>query len=329
MTKQTTTELPATETDNYRPPKQLEWWQTAQLEKQGCSADNWELVTFSPDVDLRLVRNVHFGGNVIVEGGARLRNVPGGIHNCRIGKDAIVENVARIEFEEEAPCGVGISIAALDETGSRPVKAYPGLSSQIATLMARVPNWLESRLSPSIQEFLDAKIPPHEIGNKAVVRDCGILRNVSVGREVKIEGALRLVNGCILNNAAPGRGMAYVGSGVDAENFIIEDAKADSGVILRNCYLGQGVEIEKGFTAHDSLFFANCSFENGEACAVLAGPYTVSMHKASLLIGCQTSFMNAGSATNQSNHMYKLGPVHWGVLERGAVSYTHMTLPPT
>ena len=50
---------------------------------------------------------------------------------------------------------------------------------------------------------------------------------------------------------------------------------------------------------------------------MFAGPYTVSMHKSSLLIGCQTSFMNAGSGTNQSNHMYKLGPVHWGILERG------------
>ena len=92
---------------------------------------------------------------------------------------------------------------------------------------------------------------------------------------------------------------------------------ADSGVIIRNCYIGQGAVVEKGFSAHDSLFFANCSLENGEACALFAGPYTVSMHKSSLLIGCQTSFMNAGSGTNQSNHMYKLGPVHWGILERG------------
>lgn len=57
--------------------------------------------------------------------------------------------------------------------------------------------------------------------------------------------------------------------------------------------------------------------ENGEACALFAGPYTVSMHKSTLLIGCQTSFMNAGSGTNQSNHMYKMGPVHWGIMERG------------
>ncbi|MDE6771729.1 MAG: DUF4954 family protein, partial [Muribaculaceae bacterium] len=239
------------------------------------------------------------------------------ICNCRVGKGALIENVARIEFEPEAPCGVGISISALDETGSRPVVAYPGLSSQTATLMARVPSWLEHQLSTSMQDFLDSKSVAHEIGDNAVIRDCGRLLNVSVGHGVTIEGARSLVNGAVVNNSQGGKPLAYIGAGVDAENFIIEDARVGSGAILRNCYVGQGAEIEKGFTAHDSLFFANCSFENGEACAVLAGPYSVSMHKASLMIGCQTSFMNAGSATNQSNHMYKLGPVHWGVLERG------------
>ena len=28
--------------------------------------------------------------------------------------------------------------------------------------------------------------------------------------------------------------------------------------------------------------------------------------------------MNAGSGSNQSNHLYKLGPIHQGVIERGA-----------
>lgn len=298
-------------------PARLEWWQTQQLEHQGCSADNWDSVLVAPDVHIEKIRNVRFGGRVIVESGAIVRDVPGGIINCHIGKNAIVENVARIEFEPEAPCGVGILISALDETGSRPVVAYPGISSQIATLMARVPSWLENNLKPSLQDFIDSKAVSHEIGEGAIVRDCGVMLNVSVGHHTRIEGAEYLKNGALINNAAPGRELAYIGHGVNAENFIIEDGRVDSGAIIRNCYIGQGAEIEKGFSAHDSLFFSNCSFENGEACAVLAGPYTVSMHKASLLIGCQTSFMNAGSATNQSNHMYKLGPVHWGLLERG------------
>lgn len=302
---------------DYAKPCHMEWWMVSRLEKQGCSADNWDLVSISPDTDLRRISNVHFGGPVSIEGGATVRNIPGRIYGCHIGRNAVVENVDRIEFEPEAPCGVGISISVLDETGSRPVIAYPGISSQVATIMARVPAWLEHHAEPSMQEFLDSRAVAHEIGDNAIVRDCGRLLNVSVGNGVIVEGARSLINGAIINNAAPGREFAYVGSGVDAENFIIEDGKVSDGCIVRNCYVGQGAELKKGFTAHDSLFFANCSFENGEACALLAGPYSVSMHKASLMIGCQTSFMNAGSATNQSNHMYKLGPVHWGVLERG------------
>jgi len=57
--------------------------------------------------------------------------------------------------------------------------------------------------------------------------------------------------------------------------------------------------------------------ENGEACASFAGPYTVSMHKSTLLVGGMFSFCNFGSGTNQSNHFYKLGPMHSGVCERG------------
>ena len=58
--------------------------------------------------------------------------------------------------------------------------------------------------------------------------------------------------------------------------------------------------------------------ENGEACAIFAGPFTVTHHKSTLLIAGMFSFMNAGSGSNQSNHMYKLGPIHQGALERGA-----------
>ena len=41
-------------------------------------------------------------------------------------------------------------------------------------------------------------------------------------------------------------------------------------------------------------------------------------HKSTLLIAGMFSFLNAGSGSNQSNHMYKLGPIHQGIAERGA-----------
>ena len=316
------------------------WWHIQQLENQGCTATDWKEVTIEEGTDLTLLRNVDFIGknhvgildrnrwpgsmikNVTAEdcrfgNGVRIVNVSGILKNADIGDEAVIENVGRIEFEPEATCGIGLQVSVLDETGSRPVVLYPGLTSQSAAIMAREPRLSEERIIPQVMTYCDERPARGSIGEKAEIKDCGTLFNVSVDREVKILGARRLANGSIINNAAPGRALAFVGSGVDADGFVIEDGIVDSGVLLRNVYVGQGAQLEKGFTAHDSLFFANCSMENGEACALFAGPYTVSMHKGSLLIGCQTSFMNAGSSTNQSNHMYKLGPVHWGVLERG------------
>jgi hypothetical protein len=66
------------------------------------------------------------------------------------------------------------------------------------------------------------------------------------------------------------------------------------------------------------LFFANCQGFHGEACSIFGGPYTVTHHKSTLLIAGMFSFCNAGSGSNQSNHMYKLGPIHHGIVERGS-----------
>jgi len=70
---------------------------------------------------------------------------------------------------------------------------------------------------------------------------------------------------------------------------------------------------------------------NGEACAAFCGPFTASHHKSSLLIGGMFSFYNAGSATNFSNHAYKMGPMHWGILERGSktASGAYLLMPAT
>ncbi len=341
------------------------------LERQGCFADDWSAVEISEDTDLRKIRNVYFRGPVTIGANTEIINVPGGLANVRIGDNVRIVNVASIENTADATYGVGTEIAVLDETGTRPVKIYPGISAQIAAIAARMPEYAAETLSPLIDNHIHNLPDLPEIGDGAEILNCGPLSDIRVWPEVKLEGASRLHNGSIVNNqesrtksqeprvkdqesrtkdqesrtkdqesrvkdqesrtksqeprvkdqesgvTGQAASLAYVGPGVDAENFIIEDAMVSGGALLRNTYVGQGCVIDKGFTAHDSLFFSNCSMENGEACAVLAGPYTVSMHKSSLLIGCQTGFMNAGSGTNMSNHMYKLGPKHWGVLERG------------
>ncbi len=311
------------------------------LQSQGCSATDWTKIEIAAGSDLSLIRDVDFRGHVKIGRVAATANPFCGIRNAliidceigdypairnigtmlqgtRIGSNVTIVNTGRITTEEEASCGIGIPVAVLDETGSRPVYIYPGLSAQTAALMTMHPRWAEEELLPMLQDRRDNRPWKLDIEDGARIFDTKSIINVHIGKEVTIEGTSSLVNGCVLNNAPTGSCLTYVGSDVDAEGFIIEDGKVASGTLLRNVYVGQGATLEKGFTAHDSIFFANCTMENGEACALFAGPYTVSMHKSTLLIAMRTSFMNAGSGTNFSNHMYKLGPVHWGLLERGA-----------
>ncbi|MDE6271879.1 MAG: DUF4954 family protein [Muribaculaceae bacterium] len=327
--------------DSHKYPS-LSATQISKLENQGCSANDWNLIHIHPDTDISLIRNVEFEGEVSIGllshdrypnsalrnslianssigDGARIRYVVGGVHNAQVGDEVTIENCDRIEFTPGSACGVGTRVAVLDETGSREVIIYPGLSAQVAMLMARAKRSAAEEIYHAIDRLIDNGdiACPHSIGDRSKLLNCGPIRDVSIGHDITIESVRTLSNGAVINNAPNGKGFTSVGPGVDADGFIIEDGVANSGALLRNVYVGQGAILEKGFTAHDSLFFANCSMENGEACAVFAGPYSVSMHKGTLLIGCQTSFLNAGSSTNQSNHMYKLGPIHWGVLERG------------
>lgn len=304
------------------------------LEQRGCTADDWNLVTIQDDTDLKRLRDVDFAGRVsigrlkapdaisrariedcTIADDVTIRNIGRRLYGCRIGRGVRIENVGAVEFDSEATCGSGVEVSSLDETGSRPVIIYPGLSAQLAALQARMPEWAHEKKEIFIRTAAARRLTG--IGEEAIITDCGTLRNVYIGPRIRIEGADRLLNGAVINNAIRGKEFAAVGHGVHAENFIIEDGRVDGASFIHNCYVGQGAEIDKGFTAHDSLFFANCTCENGESCAILAGPYSVSVHKSTLLIATETSFANAGSATNQSNHMYKMGPIHWGLMERG------------
>ncbi len=103
------------------------------------------------------------------------------------------------------------------------------------------------------------------------------------------------------------------------EHFIVcSGSIVTESTLIDKCFIGQGCVLGKHYSAENSLFFANCAGYHGEACSIFAGPYTVTHHKSTLLIAGIFSFMNAGSGSNQSNHMYKLGPIHQGIMERGS-----------
>jgi hypothetical protein len=319
-----------------------------QLIRQGVSAEDWQQVEVAPDIKIKYVRNVRLSGHIRLGAFDKSFEMPGGIckhsgvyyatlhnvtigNNCcieniknyianyEIGDDTFIENVDIILVDKPTAFGNGAEAAVLNETGGREVTFYNQLSAHEAYIeaMYRHRPMLIERLKGMAADYARAHTSDAgRIGSHVTIVDSGYIKNVMVGDYCKIEGSGRLKNGSINSNAeAP----VHIGYGVVCDDFIISSgSQVEDGTMLSRCFVGQSCKLGHTYSASDSLFFSNCQGENGEACAIFAGPFTVTHHKSTLLIAGMFSFMNAGSGSNQSNHMYKLGPIHQGIMERGA-----------
>ena len=319
-----------------------------QLQRQCCDAENWETVLVAPDFDPRRVNHCSFSGDVRLGAFRGEFKLAGGyvkqsglsyvaLHNVSVGNDCCIEhihnyianyiignhtfiqNVDVIAVTQLSSFGNGVEVAVLNETGGREVPISDKLSAHLAYIMALYRHRPE--LIARLHEITDFYSRKHsssigEIGDDVRIVNSGSITDVKIGDCCVIEGACRLNNGSINSTRlAPSK----VGTGVICDDFIISSGSSVSdGTMLSRCFVGQACTLGHNYSASDSLFFCNCQGENGEACSIFAGPFTVTHHKSTLLIAGMFSFMNAGSGSNQSNHMYKLGPIHQGTLERGA-----------
>lgn len=319
-----------------------------QLTAQGCTAKDWNAISISSELKLKYVRNVRFSGtckigkfeksfvmsggmekhsgiyhatlhNVTVGDNCCIENIKNYIANYDIGNDCFIENVDIILVDGKTSFGNGTEVAVLNETGGREVTIHNRLTAHEAYMVAmyRHRPTLVKRLKELANEYSEQLSSERgKIGEGCTIVDTGYIKNMYVGPYCKIEGAGRLKNGSLMSRR---ESPIHIGYGVIADDFIVQDgSKVEDSTMLTRCYVGQACVLGHGYSASDSLFFCNCQEENGEACAIFAGPFTVTHHKSTLLIAGMFSFMNAGSGSNQSNHMYKLGPIHQGALERGA-----------
>jgi len=318
------------------------------LREHANSADDWSQVWVKEGFVPRYILNTHFSGWVRLGLFEKTFDLPGGIskhsglyytylHNVEvgdncciehvnnyianytIGEESFISNVDTILVDGETTFGNGVEVSVLNETGGREVLSYDQLSAHEAYFMAiyRHRPALISELRHLIWGYIDGLRSAHgTIGAHAHITDVGNITNVKIGPYASIVGTRRLYNGSINSvKEAP----VSLGYSVICTDFIISSGSSvQSGTALSRCFIGQACTLAHGYSASDSLFFSNCHEENGEACAIFAGPFTVTHHKSTLLIASQFSFMNAGSGSNQSNHMYKLGPIHQGIMERGA-----------
>lgn len=332
------------------------------LEKNSCWAEDWNRVEVSEDGfqakffhrvmfygDIRLgccQKNVEITKDFFKHSGindATLRNVTVGndcliekvgnyINNYTIGNDCLISNISVMETTEGASYGEGNLISVLNEVGDGNVILFHDLNSQFAAFMVK--HFNDKDLKNAIRRLVSEEIArtnPERgtIGNNVKIVNTKEITNTVIQDDCEISGASRLSDCTILSSE---NASVYIGTGVICENSIISDGSSIvNSVKMQDCFVGEACQIANGFTASQSVFFANSFMANGEACAAFCGPFCASHHKSSLLIGGMFSFYNAGSGTNFSNHAYKMGPMHWGILERGTktASGSYLLMPAT
>ncbi len=314
---------------------------------QGCNSDNWELIEVAPGFRADNIKNSHFSGynklgsfgsevhlyggvvlktgiynswlnNCVVEDNALIHNIGSYISNYHIEKDVIIHNVDIMAVEESTSFGNGIRVACISEEGGREVIIFDHLTTHLAYILSmyrhrkKLVKEIEGLISDYVEYISDNT---GRVSKGATILNCGSIRNVKIGRAARLEGVQKLFNGSINSSYED---PVHIGEGVIMDDFIVcSGSEINDATIISRCFIGQGCILSKHYSAVDSLFFANCQGFHGEACSIFAGPYTVTHHKSTLLIAGLFSFLNAGSGSNQSNHLYKLGPIHQGVVERG------------
>lgn len=261
--------------------RQLTQTEIQSLENQRCWAEDWTKIIVADDFSAKQVRNTNFYGNI------------------QIGSNVTITDVKILKGSCKPSAPIAISV--LNEGGDGNMIICPQLTSQLAWLMMNYKQVYEL-----VYNQEQRRLEKQSLGEYTTIIEDG----------AKIEGATKIVDSLIQSTKQVS---TYIGPDVIiVKSITAVGAEITDGAKIFESFVGEAVHIGKGFSSEASVFFANSYMDNGEACAALCGPFSCSHHKSTLLIGGQFSFYNAGSNTNQSNHAYKMGPIHWGTLERGA-----------
>ena len=296
----------------------------ALLEDNNCRAEDWESVNVSDDFNPAYLCNVVFYGeinlgyfdrNIEVSPGflkhsgiyrATLRNVTVGdncliehvnnyVNNYTIGDNCYISNIATLETSEGATYGQGNIISAGSPSCESNIMLFTRLSSQLAALMMKYSHDKELRetLRNLVREDINTQQPERGIiGEGVKIVNTGEITNTILGDYCEVNGAARLSDTTVMGTADAS---VFIGTGVICENSVISDgASLLNSAIVTDCFVGEACKISNGFTAGQSVIFANSSLSKGEASAAFCGPFTTSHHKNSLLTGSVFSLNNTG-----------------------------------
>jgi len=233
-----------------------------------------------------------------------------------IGNDVILINVNEIETTEHAKFGNGIlkegepesiriELEVCNENGGRSIIPFNGMLPGDAWLFSRYRN--DRILQDQLRLFSDNEFDKRrgfygKIGDRTVIKNCKIVKDVNIGTDAYLKGANKLKNltvnssaesktqigeGCELVNGIIGHG-CRIFYGVKAVRFILaSNSQLKYGARLINSYLGNNSTISCCEVLNSLIFPAHEQHHNN------------SFLCASLLMG-QTNM--AAGATVGSNH---------------------------
>ena len=265
--------------------------QIDKLVSRGCSSANWNLVKFTAQSDLDLVKNCCFDGVVSV-------HIPGGMlqgssfKNCTIEGPLTVVSTggivsmtllpgSKVEYcgtirWNSAPGALNAFINAGVETGQRRVPVVPHFDHTDVAFLGSAPGRPVIAKAVSIREKLRDRLKGF-IGRNACVSSCSCILNTVVMKDAVIDNATA-VRGSILFEGASAVDGALV------RNSVLQwNSRVDSLAVVENSIVGECATVEKHGKLTDSFLGADSVLGEGEVTASVVGPLT-GIHHQSLLI---------------------------------------------
>ncbi|MGL1900968.1 MAG: DUF4954 family protein [Fibrobacterales bacterium] len=317
----------------YRPLTDTE---IAELIQNGNTCDDWTRIQADLQFTTTQIRNTtfcgkvylpKFFGNLMAPGGV---SVPAGIFNSSINNSiienchlfnvstlsntivshsALLRNVGSVIGSGKTHFGVGRKLNIGDETGNRTLLAFPEIDLSIATavVMNKEDIDFQNEYTELIEEYRENSLSPFTfIDQEVIISNTTNIRNAWIGRNARIDGAIRIKNSVILSSMEQ---PSAVYDGAIIENATLQWgcevcslALVDHSILLEESSASKQVKITH------SVIGSNTHPESGEITSSLIGPF-VGMHHQSLLIaalwpdGCG----NVGYGANVgSNHTGRL-----------------------
>ncbi|MFT3936452.1 MAG: DUF4954 family protein [Chitinophagaceae bacterium] len=244
------------------------------------------------------------------------------IDNCNylshyiIGNDTMIVNVNELATTDYARFGNGIVkegedeanriwLEVCNENGGRSIIPFDGMLPGDAYLWTRFRD--NSALQNAFKNFTDADFDKRrgyygEIGDRTVIKNCAIIKDVWIGSDAYIKGANKLKNLTINSNA---QAKSQVGEGCELVNGIInEGCRVFYGVKAVRFFMASHSQLKYGARLINSYLGNNATISCCEVLNSLIFPAHEQHHNNSFL--CAALVMGqsnmAAGATIGSNH---------------------------